>query len=100
MKKNLLIMTIGLALLVSQSFAGLLFSNVTVPVIATGSTAVPDKTGLASSYSILGLITIGDAGVKAAVENGGITEVVYVDSNTVSLPFALFVIQTTQVAGK
>jgi hypothetical protein len=100
MRKALLITTIALALLVSQSFAGLLFSNVTAPVIATGSTAVPDKTGTASSYSILGLITIGDAGVKAAAENGGITEVVYVDSNVVSLPFFVVTIQTTQVAGK
>ncbi|GBR73892.1 putative TRL super family protein [Candidatus Termititenax aidoneus] len=100
MRKILLATTVALALLVSQSFAGLLFSNVTTPLIATGSTAVPDKTGVASSYTILGLITVGDAGVKAAAENGEIKEVVYVDSNLVSLPFFVLTIQTTQVAGK
>jgi hypothetical protein len=94
------ISTLVLTLLTSQLCAGLLFSNVTTPVIATGSTAVPDKVGTASSCSILGLITIGDAGVKAAAENGGITEVVYVDSNTISLPFFALIIQTTQVSGK
>ncbi|MDR1324104.1 MAG: TRL-like family protein [Candidatus Margulisbacteria bacterium] len=100
MKKSFLIMALALTLLVSQSFAGLLFSNVTTPLIATGSTAVPDKTGIASSYTILGLLTIGDAGVKAAAENGEIKEVVYVDSNLVSLPFFVLTIQTTQVSGK
>lgn len=87
------------ALLISQSFAGLLFTYTKNPITATGSDAPAEKTGYASSFTILGLITIGDAGVKTAAQSAGINEVVYVDSSTFALPFFIFAVNTTEVAG-
>jgi hypothetical protein len=46
---------------------------------SSSATAASTKQGKACAESILGLLAHGDASVRAAKENGGITEVTVVD---------------------
>jgi len=58
---------------------GQLYTQITLPsAVGSGSIAYT-KVGTAKSTSILGLIATGDASIKKASENGGITQVKFVD---------------------
>ncbi len=58
---------------------GSLFTNVKLPVEATPSTETATKIRQAECISFLSLLAIGDAGIEAAMRNGGITTVHHVD---------------------
>jgi TRL (tRNA-associated locus)-like protein len=57
---------------------GMLYTNISAPVGTEGG-EMPQTSGEASSECILGLFAWGDAGVKAAADNGGLTSVDHVD---------------------
>jgi len=100
MKNRIMIGAVAFSMLFSSLFAGVLYTNATYPVTATGSNAVPTKIGKATNISIFWLITFGDASIKAATEEAGIKEVVFIDTNLVTFPFGLLIINTTEVSGR
>lgn len=57
------------------------------------------KVGSSSATSILGLIATGDASIRAAVVDGGISEIYFVDSEIKGL-LGIFVTYTVVVYGK
>lgn len=59
---------------------GFLYSDVTVPRHATEN-QVGKKKGEACATSILGIVTTGDASIRAAADAGGIKEIAAVDSS-------------------
>ncbi|GBR73891.1 putative TRL super family protein [Candidatus Termititenax aidoneus] len=62
--------------------------NTTLPLDAEKKVASGElKKGESYSGSYLGLITYGDASIKAAAENGGIKNIVYVDRKESSFVF-------------
>jgi len=69
-------MLMGCALLIPM---GSIYTDVKLPVTATGNTGVPTKTGEASCTSILSMVAVGDCSIEAAKKNGGITKVNHVD---------------------
>jgi len=70
-------------MIVDSPIKGMLGTEVTWGDIATGKPGSPEpgeaKVGKACAESILGLLAHGDASVRAAKENGNITEVSSVD---------------------
>jgi hypothetical protein len=56
---------------------GLVYTNVRAPLAPRGE--VGSRRGVSEATSILGLISLGDASVKAAASNGGIRDVKLVD---------------------
>lgn len=83
-------MTLAVALVLGGCAAGpsmttgYWYTDQSGPMIATGEHA-PSKVGKATAVSILGLVGTGDASLKAAMENGGITRVHHVDFHTRSI---------------
>ena len=84
---GLMILVVGLGgcMIVEAPIKGVLGTEVIWGDIATGESSAPGrgvgtmKTGKACADSILGLVARGDASVRAAKQNGGITEVTSVD---------------------
>ncbi|HQL01239.1 MAG TPA: TRL-like family protein [Smithellaceae bacterium] len=66
----------GCAMLVPM---GTVYTDVKLPLAATGNGAVSPKTGEASCVSILGVVATGDCSIEAAKKNGGIAKVNSVD---------------------
>lgn len=62
----------------SHPFGGL-YTELKLPVTATGNSGSASKTGTAECVSILGLVATGDCSIQAAKRNGGITKVNSVD---------------------
>lgn len=62
-------------------------------------TELGTKEGRASSYSLLWLVAWGNAGTKAAAENGGITSIDCADTEVVSVLLGLYTRVTTVVYG-
>ena len=60
---------------------GFLYSDVKGPHAVTPNAGY-SKVGTSQCTSILGWIATGDASIKAAMENGGITEIDHVDYKT------------------
>lgn len=58
---------------------GTIFTGVTLPQAATGSTAGASKIGTAQCMSIMGAVAFGNASIEAAAANGGITKIHHVD---------------------
>jgi hypothetical protein len=58
---------------------GFLFTDLKLPVTATGEGGKNLKVGTAECTSILGLVATGDASIEAAKNNGGITKISHVD---------------------
>lgn len=57
-----------------------LFTNVKAPLSTEfNQTEIGSKVGKASTYSFLGLISVGDAGIQEAAKNGHITKVNHAD---------------------
>jgi hypothetical protein len=81
----LLILVVGLGgcMIVEAPIKGVLGTEVIWGDMATGESSAtargPMKHGKACADSILGLVARGDASVRAAKQNGGITEVTSVD---------------------
>lgn len=102
MKKILAILVCGL-LLAGCSGApapagGLIWTNVSAPIAATDNPNKPTLVGRAEATSILGLIATGDASIRAAVRNGGITQIHHVDYHKQSI-FGVVTTFTTIVYG-
>ena len=57
---------------------GALYTEIKAPVSATGNVSY-SKVGVSKATSVFGLVATGDCSIKAAVENGGIRTVKYVD---------------------
>ncbi len=63
---------------------GFLFTDVQAPAGVTDNASRSPKVGTSYCASILGLIATGDASIKAAMADGGITKIHYVDYHSVS----------------
>lgn len=98
MRKLLLMSIVLLLLSQTTALAGLIFTNETLPVTAT-SNDVATVEGTASAFNILGLFTIGDAGINSAAKSAKITKISYVDRNNMCFLY-IFGIQTTHVYGQ
>ena len=63
---------------------GFLFTDVQAPAGVTDNASRSPKVGTSYCNSILGLIAVGDASIKAAMADGGITKIHYVDYHSVN----------------
>ncbi len=80
--------------------SGCLFTNTTTPLdINLDNTRLGDKVGEASQHVVLWAVAWGDAGTKAAAENGGITTISHADKRTLVYLFGLYARSTTVVYG-
>jgi hypothetical protein len=58
---------------------GSFYTELKLPVVATGIPVKDMKTGTATCQSILSLVATGDCSLETAMKNGGITKVHHVD---------------------
>ena len=84
--------------IVSSPLTGGLYTQVDAPLIATSNEG-SSKVGTASAESILGWVAIGDASIKTAMQNGGITKVHHVDYKAYSI-LGLYAKYTVYVYGE
>ena len=70
-----LVVGLGGCMIVESPIRGVMGTEVIWGDVAGAESTGPTKTGKACAESILGLIARGDASVRAAKENGGISEV-------------------------
>jgi len=76
---------------------GMVYTEVAFPV-AAGEGGNGSKMGIAKSTSILGIVATGDASMKTAMANGGITRVKHVDYSAKNI-LGLYGEYTTTVYG-
>ncbi len=76
---------------------GAFYTEIKSPV-AAGDAGSGSKVGMAKATSVLGLVATGDASIKAAMENGKITKIKYVDYETKNI-LGLYGEYTTVVYG-
>lgn len=104
MKKLLLVPAVLLGL---TGCAGYAFSGQGMPIglfVSTDTAShtttnnIGKKKGEACAMSILGLITLGDAGIKAAAEAGGVTQISAVDVNSLNV-LGIYAKMCTVVSG-
>lgn len=89
-----------LLLLVSTLVSGCVYANVQRPLgTEYNQTELGSKVGQASSYSLLWLFAWGDAGSRAAADNGHIKVIRHADIKVFSLLFGLYSEVTTVVYG-
>ena len=94
-KKRLIVLTF-----LSFIFAGCLYMDVQRPLgTEFNKTELGTKTGQASCHSVLWLFAWGDAGTKAAAENGGIKIIRHADTKVFSVLFGLYSRVTTIAYG-
>ncbi len=87
-------------LAVLLGFSGCAYVNVKTPYDTDLSqTALGDKEGESSCYSILWLVSWGDAGTAAAARNGNITTIYHMDRKALCVLFGLYYKHTTIVYG-
>ena len=71
--------------------SGCLYSHVTTPFDTdVNKTSLGQKSGKASSYSVLWLVAWGDAGAAAASKNGGITTLNHMELEVLNIAFGLY----------
>jgi hypothetical protein len=84
--------------------AGVVYTEVTSPAqylsVALDKDAQPLKKGEASNMAFLGLFAFGDAGINAAMQNGGIKKVRHVDHTVQHFLYAIFARNKTIVYGE
>ena len=79
---------------------GCAYLNVQVPLDKNfNKTELGTKIGVSEAKSILWLFSWGDAGTKAAAENGGIKVIKYADKGYLTICFGLYSRITTVVYG-
>jgi hypothetical protein len=76
----IVIFCIGCAYPLRTPVAGYIYTGVRSGENATG-VAGAQKRGEACAMSILGIIAVGDASIKTATTNGGISQVSYIDTD-------------------
>jgi hypothetical protein len=82
------------------TLSGCVYSNIRFPLDEDlWKTELGSKVGTASNYSVLWLVAWGDAGVKKAAENGGITVINHMDMGIESYFFGFYVRRDTIVYG-
>lgn len=87
-------------LLATTTLPSCVYADVTMPLDTDlDKTTLGAKTGESKAYSILWLVAWGDAGTKAAAEQGSIQTVNHADQNYFSILWGLFSRQTTIVYG-
>ena len=88
------------ATLLLISLNACVYTNIAIPLDNDlDRTQLGSKTGEASSYGILWLVAWGDAGSKAAAENGHITVINQADRKFFSILFGAYTKVTTVVYG-
>jgi hypothetical protein len=94
-----LVATMGLSgcAMVNAPIVGALYTNVKGPVLATSQSTSP-KTGTATCEAVIGIAT-GDCSLDAAMKEGGIKKVHYVDSKVKNV-LGIYVEYTTIVHGE
>lgn len=87
-------------ILVSLLASGCAYTNVQRPLgTEFDKTELGTKIGRSSNQSVLWLVAWGDAGTKAAAEEGKITVIRHADQRVFSLLFGLYAKATTIVYG-
>jgi len=88
-------------ILCSLFLAGCLYVNATTPLDTNlDETRLGDKVGESSLHAVLWLVSWGDAGTKAAAENGGISKINHADRRTEIYFFGAYARSTTVVYGE
>ena len=91
--------TILVAALLSAGCANL-YANYKYPLdIHVDNTVLGEKVGRASTYTVLWLVSWGDAGVAAAARNGGLIAVNHMDSEVFQVLYGLYTRETIVVYG-
>ena len=84
----------------SLFLTGCLYVNTTTPLdINLDETKLGDKVGESSVHSVMWLVAWGDAGTKAAAENGNISQINHADRRTRVYFFGAYARSTTVVYG-
>lgn len=97
MKKRISLVVL-LAVLLALS--GCAYMNVKTPFDTNlDKTVLGEKTGESNCYSILWLVSWGDAGTAAAAKNGNITTINHMDQKALCVLFGLYYRHTTIVYG-
>ena len=92
--------TVLLMCLVALLASGCLYTNIQRPMDSDFQTTdLGSKEGRASNLSILWLFAWGDAGTKAAADNGNISIIKHADQEFVAVLFGLYFRVTTVVYG-
>lgn len=78
--------------------SGVLYTGVTDSKIAT-SNEVGTKVGTSKAFNILGLVSVGEAGIQDAAKDGGITKISHVDTKTTGV-LGLFTVTKTIIYGE
>lgn len=95
-----LIRTLLSAVLCSLFLSACLYTNTITPLdINLNETQLGNKVGEASQQAFLWAFAWGDAGTKAAADNGGITQINHADRRTEIYFFGVFARSTTVVYG-
>lgn len=99
MKKVLLGFFVSCVILfsVNTAKAGFLYTDVVEPV-SGNMVCGNEKLGEAKTLNVLGLVSTGDAGVKAACNDGDIKQIHYIEQHTKSI-LCVFKRVTTRVYG-
>ena len=84
MKKGIYIVLLLAALFSFNACAsylpmGMLYTEVSSPMAVANGDLSYSKVGTAMATSVLGLVATGDASIKAAASNGGITKIKFVE---------------------
>lgn len=77
---------------------GAIYTEIKSPIAAGQGDLTYSKVGTAKSTSILGIVATGDASIKAAATNGGISKIKYVDYDAKNI-LGIFGEYTTTVYG-
>ena len=100
MMKSVLKNRVILLLLLTTLLSGCIYTNVQRPLgTEYNQTELGNKIGQATSYSLFWLVAWGDAGTKAAADNGQLTVIRHADIKVYSLVFGLYTEVTTVVYG-
>lgn len=92
--------TAVLICMVALLTSGCVYTNIQRPMDTDfHNTDLGSKEGQASNYSILWLVAWGDAGTKAAAENGGISVIKHADFEILSVAFGIYFRYRTVVYG-
>ncbi len=82
------------------SLSGCVYTKVTLPLDTdVNQTELGSKIGRASARSVLGAVAWGDAGTKAAAENGNITTIRHLDQEQLIVLFGAYARYTTVCYG-
>lgn len=88
------------AVVISMILQGCLYSKIQRPLDTDfENTTLGTKVGISDATSILWLVAWGDAGTKAAADNGGITTIKHADSKSTIILFGLYTHMETVVYG-